>query len=375
MKRFFVLIVLMAFGCDTGTRELVRVTGQIEGNAVTAGSRIGGRVLETPAREGDRVAAGDVLIRLEDDEARAAVAAAQAALAAAEATLQKIETGATPEQLRQAEAAAEAAREQYQLVAGGARAEEIRAARAALDGARAQRDTTENDFRRIERLFAEGAASQRQLDQARLARDTAEAQYQAALEKHRMLAEGARAEEIGMARAAFDRAQAALDEMRIGAREEDRAAARAARDAAAADLSRAEAALREMTVTAPIAGLLESLDARPGDLLKPGPAVRIIDPDDLELKVYVSATLLGYLEVGQEIALTTDAHGDERFRGRIIQLATQGEYTPRNLQTEEERVQQVFGVKIALDLAGGKLRAGMTATALMPSPASLFGID
>jgi HlyD family secretion protein len=375
MKRFLPLIVLLASGCEMNHRDTVLVTGQIEGNAVTAGSRIGGRVLDTAVREGDWVAAGDVLIRLEDDEAQAAVAAARAGLAAAEATLAKLEAGATQEQLRQAEAAVQAAEEQYRLVAGGARNEEIRAARAALDGAQAQRSTTENDFRRIERLFAEGAAAQRQLDQARLARDTAEAQFQAASEQHRMLVEGARAEEIGMAKAAFDQAQAALDELRIGAREEDRAAARAARDAAAADLSRAESVLREMTVTAPIAGLVESLDARPGDLLKPGPAVRIIDPDDLELKVYVSATMLGHLQVGQEVKLTTDAHGDKQFLGRIIQLSSQGEYTPRNLQTEEDRVQQVFGVKIALDSADGKLRAGMTAIAHLPRPGAHSGID
>lgn len=341
----------------------MRVTGQIEGINVNAGSKIGGRVLEVPVQEGQRVEKDTVFIRLDDVEARAALAGAQANLARADAALAKLKTGATPEQLRQAEAAAEAAKQQYDMAINGARAEEIAGARALAAAARAQRDTAQREFARIEGLYKQQAVSKSQFDQARGAYDAATAQYNAASEKEAMAVKGARSEEIAMAKAAYDRAQAALDEVRIGARVEDIALAQAGRDAAAADVQRAEAALAEMVITAPMAGVVESLDIHPGDIIKPGAIVRMADPEDLELVVYLGAAHLGQIALGQSVPLTTDAYGDERFTGTIKYIAQQGEFTPRNLQTEEERVQQVFAIKIKLDSSGGRLRAGMSATA------------
>lgn len=361
-----VLLAALALGCEANKNGMLDVTGQIEGVAVTAGSKIGGRVMEVPAKEGDTVKPGDVLVRLDDAEAQAALAAATAQLAGAEAQLAKLETGATPEQLRQAEAAARAAEEQYRMAENGARDEEVRGARAALDAAMAQRDQAQADFKRVDKLFKEGVATQRQFDQAQTALDTAEAQYRGAKEKHEMVVKGLRDEEIAAAKALYERAAAALDEVRRGARAEDLAAARAARDAAAAGQQRAEVALREMTIVAPIGGLLESVDVHPGDLVRPGPVVRLLDPEDLEMVVYISAAMLGKVHVGQTVKLSTDSHGAEVFEAKIIYIAAEGEYTPRNLQTQEERVQQVFGVKLKLNSAGGKLRPGMTATAHIP---------
>ena len=96
--------------------------------------------------------------------------------------------------------------------------------------------------------------------------------------------------------------------------------------------------------------------------------MRVSNPDHLELKVFVSAYILGHVHLGQNISLTTDSHGDEEFEGEIVFIATEGEYTPRNLQTQEERVQQMFEVKLRLDSYDGKLKAGMTATAHFEAP-------
>ena len=368
MRRAVLIAAVALAGCSGNEGISFEVTGEIEGVTVNAGSRIGGRVVEIPVSEGGSVHAGDVLVRLDDAEAQAAVQAARARVDAARATLAKLEAGATEEQLRQAEAAAAAAVEQYRMAETGARREEIRAAAAALDGARALRDTAQADFDRVAKLYAERVVSQRQYDQAKGAIDAATAQHDAAAERHAMLVKGARDEEIGMAKAAAERAQAFLDEVRQGPREEDKAAARAAVNAAEADLARAETVAREMVVTAPADAYVESIPVRVGDLVQPGPVVQLVDPDDLEVMVYVSAALLGHLKVGQALTFTADAHGDETFTGVIIHIASQGEYTPRNLQTQEERVQQVFGVKCKLDSAKGKLRGGMTVTAHLPGP-------
>lgn len=372
MKRtsaILVPVLALVAGCAPYDADTVSVTGQIEAVDVGLGSRIGGRVSETLVEEGDAVKKGDVLVRLETNEASAGLAAAEAKLAQADALLAKLEAGARPEEIRQAEAAATRAEEQYRMAQRGLRSQEVQAAAAAADAARAQRDLARAEYLRIEKLSQTNVVSKERYDQAKHAFEAAESQYEAAREKQDMAAEGARTEEIAMAKAGFEQAAAALDLLRNGARQEDLAAARAAKAAAEADVSRAQVALDEMTVISPRDGVVESIDIHPGDLVKAGPVAKIVDPEDLELVVYVSALMLGKLKVGQKIPLTTDAHGDERFEAEILRIATEGEFTPRNLQTREERVQQVFGVKLKLNSAGGKLRAGMTAIAHFPNGA------
>ena len=360
---------LLLAGCSGGDNGELRVAGQIESRDTTAGSRIGGRVVAVHSEEGDAVTKGVLLIQLDDAEARATAAAAEAQLASREAALAKLVHGATVEQLQQAQGAADATAAQLAMALKGARNEELRAAEAALEAAAAQRDVARKEFARIQNLRDQGVASQRQFDQAKSAVDGAEAHYNGVREQRDLVLAGAREEEIAIARANNDRAQAALAELQRGTREEDLAAATAARDAAAAELDRARVALAEMAITAPQDGVIDSLDVRPGDLLKAGPAVRIVDPEDLEVTLYVGAAMLGQLQIGQAVTFTADAFENETFTGSIRQIASEGEFTPRNLQTEEERVQQVFGVKVGLDSGGGRLRPGMSVTARFPKPA------
>ena len=95
-----------------------------------------------------------------------------------------------------------------------------------------------------------------------------------------------------------------------------------------------------------------------------------MNPDELEVTLYVSAAVLGNLAVGQQVTFTADAHGNDRFQGTIRYIASEGEFTPRNLQTDEVRLQQAFAVTVDLDAAGGRLRPGMTVTAHLPRAAS-----
>jgi HlyD family secretion protein len=338
------------------------VSGQIEGIAVHIGSRVGGRVAEVYVAEGQSVKRGDVLLRFEDAELRAMYEAAQAQTARAEAALALLERGATQEQREQAAAAARAAEQRYRLLERGAREEDVRSAEALLSAAQTKADVARRDFERVASLLEQGAVPQQTWDRAKAAWDAAQAEQRAAEERLRALRNGARPEEIRAAKAAWEQAEAVVAELRAGATPEEKTEAQAAVEAGRAEVRRLAALLEEMTVRAPNDGIIESLDLRPGDLVKPGPIGSITHPDELELKIYVSAPWLGFLRVGQALEFTTDAHGSERFQGRIVYIAPRGEFTPRNLQTQEERVQQVFAVKMKLDAAGGKLRPGMTAT-------------
>jgi len=184
------------------------------------------------------------------------------------------------------------------------------------------------------------------MDQARHRVESAKGALESAEEQLELLLAGTRNEQILRAKSLYDAAAAKLDELKNGTRPEDLAAGRAARDQAAAQVHRAEVVLDEMTVVSPVDGVVETLDLRPGDIVQPGPAARVIDPDDLELTVYVSAALLGHLTIHESVTFTTDSFGDEAFNGTISFISPVGEFTPRNLQTEEDRVQQVFAVKV-----------------------------
>jgi len=359
----FIFVLLALGGCQKKFDDPIEVTGLIEANSTGLGSRIGGRVSEVLVEEGAVVQTGDVLVKLEDAEAQAAVVAAQARVAQADAMLAKLETGARPEELAQAEAAAMRAQEQYLMAQRGLRSQEIEAARAASCAARAQRDEAKAEFERADRLLKVGAVTEQYHEQLKHLLEGAQAQYQVLEEKVNLAEEGVRSEEINMAKSAAEQAAAARDLVKNGARKEDLEVARAMRAASIADLERVKVALDEMTVKATCPGVVQSIDVHPGDLVKPGAIISLVDPEDLELYVYVSSAVLGHLRLGEKVQLTTDSHDAERFDGAITYISSSGEFTPRNLQTKEERVQQVFGVKIKLNSAGGKLRAGMTVTA------------
>lgn len=355
--------------CSFSRNDSLEVTGQIEGNPIRAGSRVGGRVIEVLVNEGDAVAKDQVLVRLEPNEAQARYDAAAARVVQAQAMYDKIRKGAREEEIRQAAARVNEAEQHYNMALEGARSQEIAKARANLETAKANLDETMLIHERAVRLRNEGAVAQSELDAAFNAKEAAKGQYDAAREQLGLLVEGTRDEEIRMAQSALELAQAQYDELKNGAREEDVESTRAAVELAKADLALAEVSLDEMTIRAPMNGVIESLDVHPGDLVGPQPILELLDPDDLEVTIYVSAALLGKLRIGETVSLSTDSHGEERFEGQIIHIANSGEFTPRNLQTQQERVQQVFGVRLKLDSHEGKLRPGMTVTARLHAEA------
>ncbi|MEP6993132.1 MAG: HlyD family efflux transporter periplasmic adaptor subunit [Acidobacteriota bacterium] len=153
-----------------------------------------------------------------------------------------------------------------------------------------------------------------------------------------------------------------LRELERGSREEDIAAARAALEADERQLGYLERQRGESVVRAPAAGVIESMDLRPGDLVGPSqPVAKILEPSQLWVRVYVPEPQLGRVHVGQKVALTVDTFPKREFPGQIVEIRTQSEYSPRNVQTLGQRMDQVFGVKVAIERSD-ELRPGMAAT-------------
>jgi RND family efflux transporter MFP subunit len=147
-----------------------------------------------------------------------------------------------------------------------------------------------------------------------------------------------------------------------GARKEDIDAAKAQVERARAALQQIETQLAELEVKAPADAFVEVLQLRPGDLINAGsPVATLVEIDRLWVRVYVPEPELGQLQLGKEVSVAVDTFRGESFQGHIEEIASRGEFTPRNVQTRDERAHQVFGVRVRLDNSARKLRAGMAA--------------
>ncbi|HWZ86114.1 MAG TPA: HlyD family efflux transporter periplasmic adaptor subunit [Thermoanaerobaculia bacterium] len=159
-----------------------------------------------------------------------------------------------------------------------------------------------------------------------------------------------------------------LLELERGSRSEDVAAARAALDADEGQVAFLRRQAKESIVRAPAAGVIESMDLRPGDLVAANqPVARMLEPSQLWVRVFVPEPDLGRVHVGQKAAVKVDTFRDREFPGRVVEIRTQSEYTPRNVQTLDQRMDQVFGVKVMVDRAA-ELKPGMTATVRLTEP-------
>ncbi len=203
----------------------------------------------------------------------------------------------------------------------GPRTEEIARARAAAENA-------ERERQRQQALLASGIAGQQAYDSAATAAKTA-------AETLREAERGSRPEDIDAARAQLD-----ADERQLAYLQRQR---------------------QETTVVAPADGVIESMDLRPGDLVGANqPVAKMLEPDQLWVRVYVPEPELGRVRLGQLAMLTVDTYPKREFPGKVVEIRSQAEYTPRNVQTLDQRMDQVFGVKVAIDRAP-ELRPGMAA--------------
>jgi HlyD family secretion protein len=337
--------------------------GTVEARAVTVGSRTGGRIKQIVVREGDHVKAGDTVLVLEPGDLEAQRAIAQSQLEQTKATLDKLQAGSRPEEIAQANAHAAQAAAALAETRSGSRVEEIGAAEARLAEAQAQVDKAKIDADRANRLVATQAIPQAEADAVNTALRTAIAQKDAQQKLADEAKNGARIEEKQQAAARADEAQAAAKLVVLGARVEDLRAAEAQVAAAKARVDQLDVMLGELVVRSPTAARVESLDLRPGDILAPNaPAATLLEDDQLYVRLYVPETEIGRIHVDQELPITVDSFGDKSFKGKAEHIDARGEYSPRNLETADERADQVFAVRIGLIDGKTELRAGMAAT-------------
>jgi HlyD family secretion protein len=322
-----VLAVLISLRLYRQAQALAAPTGgsgEIEGTTVDLSSRVGARILEVPVREGQRVAKGALLVRLDCADPDAQLAEAIARLAAARA--QAIAAGAQIQSSSRARVAATAAEE---------------AARAQAAAVEAQRAAAERQAQRLAALTAdvpESSIDQTRSSAAGLAHQTAAARAQASAS-----GEQVRAAEVGI-KAATAQADAAAAQVK----------------AAEATVARVRILVGECEVRAPLDAEVATLPHEAGELVSPGAVLaRLVDLTELTATFYVPNAEVGAVKPGAPAVVVADAWPDERFEGTVRTVALEAEFTPRNIQTRSDRDRLVYPVEVVVRNRDGKLRDGM----------------
>jgi len=318
-RRRIVVVVLVVAAAAVGLwlwlrnndadSQAITASGTVEATDARLGFRAGGRIVAVVPREGDEVAAGRELATLDRAEAEARREQARAAVAAAEARLAELESGF--------------------------RREEVAAAAAAAAGARDRLAAAARDLERARLLLDGGAASPEEYDRAELAHDLAASQLEQAEQQALLLRRGPRAEQVAAARARLEEAEAAL--------------------------AAAEAALADHAITAPFAGVVTVRHRRAGEVVAAGaPVLTLLDRDDRWVRIYLPENRIGAVHLGARAEISSDTYPDRRYPGEVFFIASEAEFTPKNVQTNEERVRLVYAVKVrVLDDPGHELKPGM----------------
>lgn len=347
---------------DRMKESWIKASGTIETTEVQVGSRVGGRIKAVVAREGDWVNRGDVLVQLDPYQLPAQRRELEAQLARAQAILEELERGARPEEIAAAEAQYQRAQAQANLVSAGAREEEIAQAEANRRQAEADLENTRRTHQRFQELLERHVISQQESDTARTAFEVAEEQVNAARQREMELRRGNRPQEVI---AAKEQARAQREQLRLlraGTRSEDIAAQQAVIQGIQAQLQQLEETAAELAILSPCRCQVSSMELQAGQLVMPNQTVAaLINLEDLWVRVYIPEERFGLVQPGDKTIVTVDAFPGSPFSGTVVQMASRAEFTPRNVQTEESRRLQVFGIKVALDNRERFLRPGMPA--------------
>ena len=353
--------------------QVLTASGTIEATEIHLSFKVSGRLIARPVDEGSRVERGTLIGRLESEDIEADVDRLRQSLQSTETQLPLLRTAITQQEqltasrINQASASLASREEYLAQLRSGSRPQEIREAEALARRAKANLDNAEADYKRMQSLFDRQLISQQQRDTAWTAYQMAAQEYEAAREHLDMVKEGPRPEEIRRAEADAGQARASLIEAQAGeldivSKKQQLATleANVRRDQAA--LAVAQAQLGYTVLESPQAGIVLRKHVEPGEIIAAGtPVVTIADLDNIWVKIYIPEPQLGRIKLGQPAEVTTDSYRGKVYRGKVIFINSEAEFTPKNIQTPEERVKLVFAVKIGLENPNQELKPGMPA--------------
>jgi HlyD family secretion protein len=331
MKRIIPVVILLAAAIAASVYFYLHLTekkapvnqltlsGNIEAHESLVGFKAPGRIVELPVEEGQQVAQGALLARIDNADLQQKVRVDEATVRVRESSLA--------------------------LTLAGTRHQEVKAAQQSMMDAEADLEQKKLDNERAQQLFAKDEVSAQERDQAATALKRAEAIFKAAQQRYNEAVEGSRKEDIAISRANLNQANASLGLSQVN--------------------------LSYSVLYAPMAGVVTVRQAELGEVVAPGsPVVTLADLDHIWLRAYVAETDLGRIAWGQNVTITTDTYPGKQYHGRISFISSDAEFTPKSVQTTKERVTLVYRIKIDIDNPTHELKPGMPADARIDVAAS-----
>lgn len=313
----FGLIVILStayFGCGKNHNGAIEASGTLEAVEVSVSSKVSGQLINLFVSEGTSVQKGDTLAEL-DHELLAL-------------------------QLKQAEAGVDAAEAQYDLLRNGAREEDLKLAKESLVQAEASFNSAENDFKRIKELYSQHSVSQKQYEDAESRFTITQAQLNSAKQNLQKLQRFARPEDLNAAKARVEQARAQANIIKKQ--------------------------IKDSYIIAPVSGVVTHKPVEVGELISTGTVMaKISRLEKMELRIYVSETELGKVKLGGSADVVIDTYPEKSFAGKVVYVSPTAEFTPRNIQTKDERTKLVFGIKLEVENPSGELKSGMPADAYL----------
>lgn len=318
-KKFIIIGIVIAIGIaaflinhfhNKQEEGVMLLSGNVEVTEANIGFKVSGRVVELLVDEGQKVKAGDTLARLDNAEMASIVSQNRALLQEALTRLSELRTGS--------------------------RLQEIEQAKANVSAQEAELIRVKKDYERADKLYQNGAISASQFDAAKSAYDTRMATHKNALESLSLVKEGPRKEDIKMAEHRVEQARATL--------------------------STSEERYKDTVIFAFITGVILRKNIELGETVGQGiPVYTIGDLENPWIKVYVKEDKLGLVKLGQKAKITVDSYKGKAYEGIVTYISSEAEFTPKTVQTKEERVKLVFGIKVRVKNMNDELKPGMPA--------------
>jgi len=380
-RRVVLILVLLAaagggawywfYGSRNGATDRILVSGNLELTQVDLSFKTAGRMTELAVREGQFVKQGELIAKLDSAQLEQQLLRDQASVASAQSSLQQLQTSieyqaATIDSDITARRA-DLAQAQAKLddLLAGSRPQEIQQAQSAVADAKAWHDQAQADWDRAQTLFSREDISKSQYDQARAKLDSTNAQFRQAQEHLGLVQEGPRKEDIAGARAQVARAQAAVqtaeaNRIELRRKEQQLVQQKAEIERTRAQVGMTQTQISDATIVAPIDGVVLVKAAEAGEVVAAGST--IVSLGDIAhpwLRAYINETDLGRIKLGAAVQLSTDSFKGKTYEGRISFISSEAEFTPKQIQTKEERVKLVYRIKVDVDNSHQELKNNM----------------
>ncbi|HZK85163.1 MAG TPA: efflux RND transporter periplasmic adaptor subunit [Desulfosporosinus sp.] len=332
-KKLAIIVVVLAFITLTvlGYRSYINRTtdpttysGTIEGTAMPVQPEYGGRIVDLPVREGQMIKVGDIVAKLDDSQAKISLDSAKSQQTQAQAKLNDLLGGARVEEIRRLESV-------------------VTQAKANLAALEPNLKFEEDNLAANQKLYEGGAISKQVVDVQQTKLDTLKAQYQSV-------------------QASVNVAQAAVDQAHAGNTQPAIQSQKAAVDITVQAVKAAELSLSKLVIKSTATGQVLYKHVELGQVINPGTnMLTILDSNDLWMKIYIPEASLNLVKVGGVVSVVVDSYPGKTFKGQIQYVSNQAEFTPKNVQTKEERTTTVYAVKLIITEGKEQLKAGMPA--------------